>query len=46
MKSVEHQHNCVDYPDHSDGAHLCECGVMWQGEHDNALQQNVDRYDA
>jgi hypothetical protein len=28
-----HVHNCVDFPDHSAGSHLCECGVMWQGEH-------------
>jgi hypothetical protein len=28
-----HVHNCIDFPDHSAGSHLCECGVMWRGEH-------------
>lgn len=30
---MRHTHDCIDYPDHSAGAHLCQCGVMWQGEH-------------
>jgi hypothetical protein len=25
-----HTHNCVDYDDHSAGAHVCgECGILW-----------------
>ena len=24
-------HTCVDLPDHSAGAHLCNCGFMWRG---------------
>jgi hypothetical protein len=24
-----HTHGCVDFEDHSAGAHLCECGQMW-----------------
>lgn len=28
--TTKHTHNCVDYADHSAGAHLCgECGLLW-----------------